>query len=86
LLPAFYSTLAASKDPTLAGSIDRVEQINRLLNQVAMAKQVPVETTALEPLFEGKTLKQTLTFDGVHLNPEGLRLYRAALLKIVSSS
>jgi len=82
LLPAFYSTLAASKDPALAGSIERVEQINRLLNQVAAAKQVPVQTAAIQPLFEGKTLKQTLTFDGVHLNAEGLQIYRAALQKL----
>ena len=86
LLPAFYSTLAASKNPALAGSIDRVEQNNQLLNQVAVAQQVPVPADALQPLFEGKRLKQNLTFDGVHLNSEGLQLYRAALLKLISNS
>jgi hypothetical protein len=86
LIPAFYSTLAASKDPTLAGSIERVEQINRLLNQVAERKQVPVETAAIQPLFEGKTLKQNLTLDGVHLNSQGLKLYREGLLKLISNS
>ncbi len=85
LLPAFYSTLAASKDPELAGPIDRVEQINRLLNQVAVAQQVLVHTDAIQPLFDGKTLKSNLTIDGVHLNAEGLQIYRAALLKIISS-
>ena len=84
LLPAFYSTLAASKNPALAGSIDRVEQINQLLNQVAMAKQVAVQADVLQPLFEGKMLKQALTFDGVHLNPEGLQLYRTALLNFLA--
>jgi len=84
LLPAFYSTLAASKNPALAGSIERVEQINRLLYQVAAAQKVPVQTEAIQPLFEGKTLKESLTFDGVHLNAEGLEIYRAALLKIIS--
>ena len=86
LLPAFYSTLAASKNPALAGSIDRVEQINQLLNRVAVAQQVPVPADALQPLFEEKRLRQNLTFDGVHLNPEGLHLYRTALLKLISNS
>jgi hypothetical protein len=84
LLPAFYSTLAASEDSELAGSLDRVEQINRLLGQVAVARQVPVQTVALQPLFDGKTLKSNLTSDGVHLNAEGLQIYREALLKIMS--
>jgi hypothetical protein len=68
----------------LAGPIDRVEQINPLLNQVAMAQPVPVETRALQPLFDGNTLKSNLTIDGVHLNAAGLWIYRAALLKIMS--
>jgi hypothetical protein len=86
LIPAFYSTLAASKNPALAGTIERVEQINRLLSQVAERAKVPVETGAIQPLFEGKTLKQNLTTDGVHLNSEGLQLYRESLLKIISNS
>lgn len=84
LIPAFYSTLAASKDPALAGSLERVEQINGLLSQVAVAQQVPVQVEAISPLFDGKTLKSSLTIDGVHLNTKGLQLYRAALLKIKS--
>src|SRR5579883_2579649 len=42
LLPAFYSTLAASKNPELAGPIPRVEAINRLIDTVAKAENVPV--------------------------------------------
>jgi lysophospholipase L1-like esterase len=85
LLPAFYSTLAASQNRNLAGSIERVEHINRLLSQVASIKGVPIANTELQPLFEGKVLKQNLTLDGVHLNAEGLEIYRASLLKIIGS-
>jgi lysophospholipase L1-like esterase len=85
LLPAFYSTIAASKKPDLAGTIDRVEAINQLINDVAKAENVPVETAALQPLFDGKTLKGSLTTDGVHLNAAGIEIYRQALLDILST-
>ena len=86
LLPAFYSTIAASKKPELAGTLDRVEAINQLINDVAKAENVPVETAALQPLFEGKTLKESLTTDGVHLNAAGIEIYRQALLNILSTT
>lgn len=82
LLPAFYSTIAASKNPALAGTIDRVEAINQLINEVAKAENVSVETAALQPLFEGKTLKTSLTTDGVHLNAAGIEIYRQVLLNL----
>ncbi|PSB28814.1 alpha/beta hydrolase [Stenomitos frigidus] len=85
LLPAFYSTLAASKKPELAGPIPRVEAINRLIDDVAKAENVPVETAALQPLFDGKTLKASLTTDGVHLNAAGIEIYRQALLNVLST-
>lgn len=85
LLPAFYSTLAASKDPSLAGPIARVEAINRLLNQVAIAADVPVKPAVIQPLFEGQTLKAELTTDGVHLNAKGIDLYRQGLLSVLST-
>ncbi|MGA7937497.1 MAG: alpha/beta hydrolase [Kovacikia sp.] len=81
LLPAFYSTLAASKNPDLAGPISRVETINQLIRKVAAVENIPVDTAAIQPLFDGQTLKQTLTSDGVHLNADGILLYRQALLK-----
>jgi lysophospholipase L1-like esterase len=84
LLPAFYSTLAASKNPKLAGPIPRVEAINRLIQQVAGAEEVALERDRLAPLFSGKTLKQELTSDGVHLNAAGLNLYRPIILNILS--
>jgi len=85
LLPAFYSTIAASKNPELAGPIPRVEAINQLMNDVAKIENIPVETNALQPLFEGKTLKASLTTDGVHLNAAGIAIYRQALLSVLST-
>ena len=85
LLPAFYSTIAASKKPELAGTLDRVEAINRLIDDVAKTENVPVETAALQPLFDGKTLKGSLTTDGVHLNAAGIEIYRQALLNVLSA-
>jgi lysophospholipase L1-like esterase len=84
LLPAFYSTLAASKNPKLAGTISRVERINQLIRQVAKAEGVVLKNTELEPLFNGKTLKEDLTYDGVHLNAAGLKVYRPIILNILS--
>ncbi|XGV96728.1 MAG: alpha/beta hydrolase [Leptolyngbya sp. BL-A-14] len=86
LLPAFYSTLAASKKPELAGPIPRVEAVNQVIDAVAKAEQVPVDTTALQPLFEGKTLKDSLTTDGVHLNAAGIAVYRQAVLGILDAA
>jgi lysophospholipase L1-like esterase len=85
LLPAFYSTLAASKKPDLAGPIPRVDAINQLMNDVAKTENVPVEASELQPLFEGKTLKTSLTTDGVHLNGAGIEVYRQAILKTLST-
>jgi len=84
LLPAFYSTLAASKNINLAGPIPRVEAINQLIRQVAAAENIPVNSAVLEPLFEGQVLKENLTTDGVHLNTAGLEIYRQALFKILN--
>ncbi|MBW4472420.1 MAG: alpha/beta hydrolase [Stenomitos rutilans HA7619-LM2] len=85
LLPAFYSTLAASKKPNLAGPIARVEAINQVIDQVATAEHIPVEASALQPLFAGKTLKDSLTTDGVHLNAAGIEVYRQAILRVINS-
>ena len=38
----------------------------------------------MQRLFEGKALKANLTSDGVHLNLDGKKIYREALLKIVA--
>lgn len=83
LLPAFYSTLAASKNPRLAGPIPRVEAINQLIQQVAETEGLDLKSEELTPLFDGKTLKKDLTSDGVHLNTAGLKLYRPIILNIL---
>lgn len=85
VLPAFYSTVAASQNPELAGSVKRVDEINTLLRTVANQQQIPVEGAALEPLFEQKALKASLTTDGVHLNDAGKTIYRAILLKLLNA-
>jgi len=85
LLPVFYSTVAASKTVGMAGSIDRVEQINGLLYQVAIAQNVMITDAGLKPLYNGQALRDTLTLDGVHLNAEGKKIYRRALLQLMHS-
>lgn len=83
LIPAFYSTVAASSDPKVAAPRSRVEQINVLINQVAETEKVPVAAAGLAPLYENNVLKENLTSDGDHLNAEGLKIYRQALLQIL---
>ncbi len=84
LIPAFYSTIAATYQPNMAGSISRVDEINYLIYQVAEGENLPVEAEAIQPLFAHKELKHNLTIDGVHLNDKGLEIYRKALLKIIN--
>ncbi|MEH2079457.1 MAG: alpha/beta hydrolase [Nostoc sp.] len=83
LIPAFYSTVAASSDPTVAAPLARIEQINVLINQVAETEKVPVAAAGLAPLYENNVLKENYTSDGDHLNAEGLKIYRQALLQIL---
>ncbi|WP_051502886.1 alpha/beta hydrolase [[Scytonema hofmanni] UTEX B 1581] len=83
LIPAFYSTVAASKDPTVAAPLPKVEQINAVINQVAASENVPVVAEGIAPLYENNVLKDNLTTDGDHLNAEGLKIYRQALLNIL---
>jgi lysophospholipase L1-like esterase len=83
LLPAFYSTVEASNNPRMAGTLPRIDEINKILRVVAKAENVPVYGAIIQPLFEQGALKQNLTIDGVHLNSEGLRIYRQAILSIL---
>ncbi len=50
--------------------------------KVATAQGVPMESKLLEPLFAQKTLKKSLTGDGVHLNTAGKTIYRKELLQL----
>ncbi|MEO6863391.1 MAG: SGNH/GDSL hydrolase family protein [Microcoleus sp.] len=86
LIPAFYSTLAASHNPKFAGTIARVDEINVLINQVAAEENIPVESSGIQALFKDKALNTDLTIDGVHLNAQGLDIYRKVLLNILNPS
>lgn len=83
LLPAFYSTVAASLDPSVSAPLKRVEEINALINQVGAIEKVPVATEGIQALYENNVLKDNLTTDGDHLNAAGLEIYRQALFKIL---
>jgi lysophospholipase L1-like esterase len=85
LIPAFYSTVAASKDPTIAAPQSKVEEINTIMNQVATTENVAVQSSGIQSLYENNVLKDNLTSDGDHLNAEGLKIYRQALLEILAS-
>ncbi|MGB5962157.1 MAG: hypothetical protein WBG73_15935 [Coleofasciculaceae cyanobacterium] len=83
MIPAFYSTVAASLDPHLAAPLKRVEELNALINQVGAIEEVPVATEGIQALSENNVLKDNLTTDGDHLNAAGLEIYRQALFKIL---
>lgn len=84
LIPAFYSTLAASHNPKFAGTIARVDEINVLINKVAAEENITVESSGIQALFKDKALNTDLTIDGVHLNAKGLDIYRKVLLDILT--
>ena len=83
IIPAFYSTLEASYNPKLAGSIARVEEVNAFIRQVAAAEDVNLFEKDIQALYAGQALRKDLTVDGVHLNSDGQNIYRQALLKII---
>lgn len=83
LIPAFYSTVAASLDPNISAPLKRVEEINDLINQVAAIDNIPVAAQGIQALYENNVLKDNLTTDGDHLNAAGLAIYRQALLNIL---
>lgn len=86
LIPAFYSTISANYNPHLAGTLTRVDEINDLIRQVAVHENVAVEGEGIQPLYQNQALKENLTTDGVHLNQNGIRIYRQALFKILAST
>lgn len=83
LIPAFYSSRAASQNPYRAGSITRIEEINELLRKVAISEGVIFAGDAVQVFFEQQALKSNLTSDGIHLNTQGLNLYREVLLELL---
>ncbi len=86
LIPAFYSTVAASQNPRLAGTFPKIEAVNALIRQVADTENVPIESSGVQALYQNQALKENLTVDGVHLNAAGIEVYKQALLKILSST
>jgi hypothetical protein len=86
LIPAFYSTVEASLDPSIAAPLKKVEEINTLIEKIAATEEIPVEAEGIQSLYEKNALKENLTSDGDHLNAEGLKIYRRALLNILNSS
>ncbi|SRR5579883_1069026 len=86
LLPAFYSTFAASQNIDMAGPIARVNEINQLLQQVALSEQVTFLNGRFNPLYQGQALRDDLTTDGVHLNARGRTIYRNILLQLLRSA
>ena len=83
LVPAFYSTLAASQNPMSAGPLSRVDEINRLIDQISQEQSVPLVMEGLEELYDGNELREDLTFDGVHLNEAGKTIYRGFLKRVL---
>jgi len=81
LVPAFYSTVAGSKDPKVSAPVDKVVEINNIINQVGQQENIPVLVDDVAPLYENNALKDNLSSDGDHLNAEGLKIYREALDK-----
>lgn len=86
LIPAFYSTVEASHNPDLAGTIKRVDQISGLIQQVAKEQDIRLLKNQIQPLFRDRSLKQELTSDGVHLNDNGKAIYRQVLLNLLNNS
>jgi lysophospholipase L1-like esterase len=86
VLPAFYSTIPASRNIAMAGPIERVQAISRLLQQVAQQEQAIFTADGIEVLYKGQALRDDLTSDGVHLNASGRVLYRNILLKLIATS
>lgn len=85
LIPGFYSTVAASKDPSISATNSRVKEINTVMNQVAVKNNLPLEIQEVELLNENDALKENFSSeDGAHLNNDGISIYRQALLKIIA--
>src|SRR5579883_133808 len=70
----------------MAGPIARVNEINQLLQQVALSEQVTFLNGRFNPLYQGQALRDDLTTDGVHLNARGRTIYRNILLQLLRSA
>ena len=86
IIPAFYSSVAASKNPFRAGTIARVEKVSALLRQVAITENLYFAEKEIQVLFQNKALKANFTDDGVHLNFSGLKVYKQILQELISTA
>ncbi len=87
LIPAFYSTVLASQDPSISATNPRVTQINTVMQQVAIKNNIPLAMEQVKSLNQNEALKDSVSSeDGAHLNNEGLNIYRQALLKILGNN
>jgi lysophospholipase L1-like esterase len=75
MISEFYSTVEASRDPSFAEPLHQVNLMNDLIVKIAAQENAIFLNQGLEELFEGQTLNKMLTTDGVHLNPEGEKIY-----------
>jgi lysophospholipase L1-like esterase len=85
-IPAFYSNPQVMSNPLEARSIAKIDELNQIVREIAQSEKGIFADTAIQPLFENKILKNTLTDDGIHLNLEGKKIYRKALLKLINPS
>ncbi len=86
LFGAFYATERASQNSWLAGSNQRITEINDLLEEVASQARIHFVWDELQVLFNKTELNPTLTGDGVHLNALGKRIYRQVLLEVFQTN
>ena len=82
LIRAFYATERASKNSWLAGSNQRITEINDLLAETASLESIHFVRDELQALFRKTELNPKFTGDGVHLNALGKQVYRKILLEI----
>jgi lysophospholipase L1-like esterase len=85
-IPAFYSNPQVMLNPLEARSIAKIDELNQIVKEIAKSEKGIFADTPIQPLFENKLLKATLTDDGIHLNLEGKKIYRKALLNLINPS
>lgn len=84
IVGAFYATQRASQNPWLAGSNQRIREINHRLEKSASQNQVEFVWDELQVLFRQNELDPQFTRDGVHLNARGKLVYEQILEAVLS--
>jgi lysophospholipase L1-like esterase len=86
LVAAFYASQTASQNPWLAGSNERIKEINHLIQKVAYEEQVEFVIDELQHLFDEDTLHLNVTHDGVHLNHHGQGILRQVIVNLLQTA